>query len=208
MSDTAPNTDTATTEPQAVAPLPYKPEDIVRRAVARLLPCKLTDEEMLRIARTRVGDEATRDQLVADAKQDAEERKEQIKKYDEKILVQRRELHTGYQERTILTTQVFEPDGKGGGFIVMYRNDTNTPTGEKWPASPAELQRHLPDASGTGSILDQASKVQRSAQPETASAPTEGDVPEGLPDDDAGDEGGDVVDADESKSKRAKKGSK
>lgn len=217
MTDTTQTTDTASTDntPPPQLPAPSSHQDIVRRAVARRLPCKLTDEEMLRIARTRVGKEAERDQLVADAKLDADKRKEQIKEYDDEILVMRRELHTGSQDRTIKTNEVFEPDGKGGGFVVVYRLDTNAPTGERWPASPSELQRYLPSADGTGSILDQAAAVQkkakRSAQDADAAAPTEDGVPDGLPaeDDDAADAEADA-DGDDaktnSKGRNGKKG--
>lgn len=167
--------------------------EVVKRAVPRLLPCKLSDEEMLRIARTRTEKEAQRDQLVSDADLDAKKRKAQIKEYDDEILVMRRELHTGSQDRTIKTDEVFEKDDKGNCWIVVYRNDTGLPTGERWPASAAEMQRHLPSGDGTGSLLDQATKVQRSAQAEAdAAVPTAAPADEDIPDDDDADGEGDA----------------
>lgn len=212
MTDTTQTTDTTNDNAaQQPLPAPSSHQDIVRRAVPRRLPCKLSDEEMLRIARTRVGKEAERDQLVADAKLDADKRKEQIKEYDDEILVMRRELHTGLQDRTIKTNEVFEPDGKGGGFVVVYRLDTGAPTGERWPASPSELQRYLPSADGTGSILDQAAAVQkktkRSAQDSSDAAPTDDGVPDGLPTED-GDEADEVDDADAKPSGKGRNGKK
>lgn len=189
-----------TTETTTAPTRPNLTLDVVKRNVKRVLPCKLTDEELLRIARQRTIKENEHDQLVSDADLDAKKRKAQIKEYADEILAMRRELHSGYQERTILTNECFEKDDKGNCWIVVYRLDTGEPTGEKHPASPAEMQRYLPDATGSGSLLDQAAKVQRSAQPETVAAP---DVPDGLPED--GDD--DDQDAAPAKSK-AKRGGK
>lgn len=183
----------ANTEPTIAPPRPNLTIEVVRRNIKRVLPCKLTDEEMLRIARMRTTKENERDQLVNEAKIDADERKAQIKEYADEILSMRRELHTGFQERTVLTNEVFEKDLQGNYWIVVYRLDTNLPTGERWPASPSDLQRYLPidEASNGNGLLNQASKMQRSAQSADAPAP-EADVPEGLPEDDgaAADDGG------------------
>lgn len=182
MTETAQTTDTTPSN----GTRPNLALDIVKRNVKRVLPCKLSDEELLRIARMRTVKESEHDQLVADADLDAKKRKVQIKEYADEILAMRRELHSGYQDRTILTNEVFEKDDNGNCWIVVYRLDTGAPTGERHPASPAEMQRYLPDASGSGSLLDQATKVQRSAQPETA---PDAEVPADLPeaDDDEGD---------------------
>jgi hypothetical protein len=169
---------------------PNQTIEIVKRAVPRVLPCKLTDEDMLRISRTRVAREAERDQLVADAELDAKKRKAQIKEYDDEINVMRRELHSGQQDRTIKTNEVFEKDDLGNCWIVVYRLDSGEPTGERWPPSPAEMQRYLP-ALETGGILEQATKAQRSAQAETPDAEAPTDLPAGdddLPNEDEGDD--------------------
>lgn len=183
--------------------------EVVRRNIKKVLPCRLTDEELLRIARMRTTKENEHDQLINEAKIDADKRKAQIKEYADEILSMRRELHTGYQERTVLTNEVFEKDLQGNYWIVVYRLDTNLPTGERWPASPSDLQRYLPieETSGGNGLLTQAAKVQRSAQPVESDA----EVPEGLPEDDgAGDDGDDDADADddapESKPRSRKKG--
>jgi hypothetical protein len=167
---------------------PNQTIEVVKRAVPRVLPCKLTDEDMLRISRTRVAREAERDQLVADAELDAKKRKAQIKEYDDEINVMRRELHSGQQDRTIKTNEVFEKDDLGNCWIVVYRLDTGEPTGERWPPSPAEMQRYLPALEGGGGLLEQAARVQRSAQTETPDAEAPTDLPdEGEDDDDASD---------------------
>jgi hypothetical protein len=168
--------------------------DVVKRNVKRVLPCKLTDEELLRIARMRTGKEAEHDQLVNDADIDAKKRKAQIKEYADEILAMRRELHSGYQERTILTNEVFEKDARGECWIVVYRLDSGEPTGERHPATPAEMQRYLPDfgAPGGGGLLADATRAQRSAQPETGA--NDNEVPDGLPTDDESE--GDVDDDD------------
>jgi hypothetical protein len=171
--------------------------DIVKRAVPRNLDCRLTDDELLRIARTRTSKEAERDQLAADADHDAKKRKAQIKEYDDEILVMRRELHTGYQQRTIKTNEVFEKDDNGNCWIAVYRLDTGEATGERWPATAAEMQRYLPDLGPEKGLLAQAEKVQRSAQPE---------VPEGLPEaDDTEGEGDDDEDEGDNKPARSRK---
>ena len=176
------STETKPTE----AKRPNQTIEIVKRAVPRLLPCKLTDEDLLRIARMRTAKEAEHDQLVADADIDAKKRKAQIKEYADEILAMRRELHSGYQDRTIKTNEVFEKDDKGNCWIAVYRLDTGEPTGERWPPSAAEMQRYLP-ALETGGILEQATKVQRSAQDATPDA----EVPTDLPDEDEDDDGDD-----------------
>lgn len=200
---------TETTIPKTVRP--NLTLDVVKRNVKRVLPCKLTDEELLRIARMRTVKETEHDQLVSDAELDAKKRKAQIKEYADEILAMRRELHTGYQDRTILTNEVFEKDDKGNYWIVVYRLDNGEPTGERHPATPAELQRYLPVGdTGTGSLLDQAAKVQRSAQPEAA-ADADAAVPDELPEDgdEADDEDqGDDGDDGETKPARGKRGGK
>lgn len=203
MTEIAQTTETTTTP--APVPVLNLTIEVVKRNVPRRLPCKLNDEEFIRISRTRVTKEADRDQLVADADLDAKKRKAQIKEYDDEIAVMRRELHSGYQDRTIKTNEMFEKDPNGNCWIVVYRLDTGGPTGEKWPASAAEMQRHLPDGTG-GSLLDQATKVQRSAQP----VPQDGGVPDGLPTDESDDGGEDEAEAKDepSESKPTRNGKK
>ncbi len=193
-------TEAQTTETTTAPKRPNLTLDIVKRNVKRVLPCKLTDEELLRIARMRTVKESEHDQLVADADLDAKKRKAQIKEYSDEILAMRRELHTGYQDRTILTNETFEKDDKGNCWVVVYRLDTGEPTGERHPASPAEMQRYLPAADGSpGGLLEQAAKVQRSAQ----DAPP-ADVPDGLPSEDGDDD--DAEEADDKPKRGGKKG--
>lgn len=199
MTETAQTTDTISSN----GTRPNLALDIVKRNVKRVLPCKLSDEELLRIARMRTVKESEHDQLVADADLDAKKRKVQIKEYADEILAMRRELHSGYQDRTILTNEVFEKDENGNCWIVVYRLDTGTPTGERHPASPAEMQRYLPDASGSGSLLDQATKAQRSAQPETA---PDAEVPADLPDAEDGDDDEDDEEEDDEQPAGKKRG--
>lgn len=195
MSETTQTTETATTTPPVAETRPNLAYEVVKRAVPRVLPCKLTDEEFVRISRTRVAKESERDQLVADAKLDAEKRKDQIKEYSDEIAKMGRELHTGFQDRTIKTDEVFEKDDKGNCWIVVYRHDTGKPTGERWPASASEMQRYLPSDKPGVTLLEDVAKAQRSAQPETGDATPEPEVPSDLPDEkddgeDDDDEGG------------------
>jgi hypothetical protein len=70
----------------------------------------------------------------------------------------RRELHSGQQDRTIKTNEVFEKDDLGNCWIVVYRLDTaNRPASAGRP-SPAEMQRYLPALEGGGGLLEQAAK--------------------------------------------------
>lgn len=201
MTEIAQSTETTPPAPPA-PPVPNLTIEIVKRNVQRRLPCKLDDAELLRIARTRTVKEADRDQLVADADLDAKKRKAQIKEYDDEIAVMRRELHSGYQDRTIKTNEVFEKDVGGNCWIAVYRLDNGQSTGERWPASAAEMQRHLPLQDGaTGGLLEQAAKAQRSAQ----DAAPNGGVPDGLPTDDAGGDGEDEATEGDDKPKRGGK---
>lgn len=199
--------ETATTTPPAAPEnRPNLTIEIVKRAIPRILPCKLTDDEFVRISKTRVAKESERDQLVADAKLDADKRKSQIGDYNDEIAKMGRELHTGRQDRTIKTDEVFEKDYKGNCWIVVYRQDTGEATGERWPASATEMQRYLPSDKPGVTLLEDAARAQRSAQPETTPDP---DVPTDLPsEDDAG--GGDDADADDgdSKPKNGRRGKK
>src|SRR5262245_15394171 len=181
--------------------------DIVRRAVVRSLPCKLTDDEFMRIAKTRVGKETERDQLVADAKLDADKRKAQIKEYDDEIVQMRREMHTGYQDRAIKTNEVFRKDEAGNCWIYVVRLDNGDDTGERWPASPSEMQRYLPASDGSpGGLLEQAANAQAARSAQDAPPDSNG---EDVPQDDAGEaenDAGDEADGETGKPKRGKKG--
>ncbi len=149
--------------------------DVVRRHVARELYCKLTEEEFVRISRTRVNKEAERDQLVDDMDDEVKKRKTQIKELDDEIGKMGRELRTGEQERTVKCNEVFHRAPDGVGWIVVLRLDNNLEV-ERRPANAHETQRYLP--SMEGGILDEATRRQRSAQDEPSDVPPEGDAPE------------------------------
>lgn len=134
--------------------------DIVRSGIKRELPCKLTEEEMLRIMKVRVAKEAEMDKLVAEAKLDAERRKAQIKDLEDEVRTMRVELHTEHQDRTVTCDEMFERDDKGVGWIVTVRRDIHAEV-ERRPATAHELTRHIPgtepsEGSEAGSILDEA----------------------------------------------------
>lgn len=178
-------------------------DDVVRRNLPRELPCKLTEEDFVRISRTRVQKEAERDELVTDLADETRRRKDQIKALDDEIGRMGRELRTGEQERTVKCNEVFRKHEDGTGWIYVLRLDTFDEV-ERRPATAHETQRYLPSIDGTpptgGSLLDQAARGQRSAQDDaTPDVPDDDDVPA----DGEGDEGDD--DADDTDGKPAKK---
>lgn len=156
-------------------------EDVVRRGISRDLPCKLTEEEFVRISRTRVQREAERDELEADLFHEVKKRKEQIKERDDEIAKMRRELHTGHQDRTIKCNEVFRKHNDGTGWIYVVRLDELREV-ERRPASAAEMQRYLPSIPEGGGLLDQARTAQAAevaAEPERAAGGD--DVPSDEP---------------------------
>jgi hypothetical protein len=193
---------TSTTTPNAKST-----HDVVRRGIPRDLYCKLTDEEQLRIAKTRATREAERDQLLVDLADETSSRKAQIKKLDDEIGKMGRELRTGEQERTIPTNEIFVKHDDGTGWIYVIRQDTDAEV-ERRPATAHETQRYLPSLDGGGGLLGQAAKAQRSAQGKAASE--ESDIPSDGEDGEDGEDGAkeaDGADEDESKPKRnGKKG--
>jgi hypothetical protein len=172
-------------------------DDVIRRNVARELYCKLSEDEFVRISRTRVNKEAERDQLVEDLDVETKKRKQQIKLLEDEIGKMGRELRTGEQERTVKTNEVFRNE-EGTGWVVVVRLDTFDEV-ERRPATAHETQRYLPNMdAGGGGLLDKAARAQRSAGVEAApEAKTEtDDVPADT------DEG----DGEKSKNKRGGKG--
>lgn len=168
-------------------------DDVVRRGIPRELHCKLEDDELLRIARTRTNKEAERNQLMLDMKDEVDRRKAQIKALDDEISKMGRELRTGEQERTVKCNEVFRKHDDNTGWIYVIRLDTFDEV-ERRPATAHETQRYLPslDAAGGGNgLLAQATAVQRSAQDAPPAVESDGeDVPtdEGEADDE-GDDG-------------------
>lgn len=135
-------------------------EDVIRRAIKRELPCKLTDEEMLRIARERVAREAEVAKLKAEAKLDAERRKAQIGDIEDEIAKKGVELHTEHQDRTIPCDEIFRRDIEGGGWVHTIRRDTGAEV-ERRPATAHEMQRHLPGTeTGNVGLLEEARSKQ------------------------------------------------
>lgn len=169
-------------------------EDVVRRGINRDLPCKLTDEEFMRISKTRVTREAERDELEMDLALETKKRKDQIKERDDEIGKMRRELHTGFQDRTIKCNDVFRRHPDGTGWIYTVRLDTMTEV-ERRPASAAEMQRYLPSMGEGSGILNEARSAQAAeATQEPARAAGGDDVPSGD-EDSAGAGAGDDDDA-------------
>lgn len=136
--------------------------DVIRRNIPRELPCKLTEEEFTRIARQRATKEAERDELSDDLAREKKKRQDQIDGIDDEIGKMGRELHTGYQDRTVKCFEVFRKGVDGVGYVHTIRGDTLDEV-ERRPATAHETQRHLPSTDGVG-ILDVARERQRSAQ--------------------------------------------
>jgi hypothetical protein len=185
----------------------YSDDTIVRRNIKRELYCKLTDEEQLRIAKTRSVKEAELEELEGDLDREKKKRKEQIDELGDEVKKMGRELRTGEQERTVACDEVFRMID-GTGFIVVVRKDTYAEV-ERRPANAHESQRYLPGVDGPGAtgLLDQANAA-RSAQPANDDA---SDVPgdetddgEGNDSDDA-EEGGEIEATEKPAAKRTKK---
>lgn len=185
-------------------------DDVIRRNIPRELPCKLNDEEFTRISRSRVAKEAERDELVDDLQREKKKRQDQIDDVEDLIAKMGRELHTGYQERTIKCIEVFRKGADGVGYVHTLRTDTWAEV-ERRPATAFETQRHLKvvdeaPSNGAGGILDEARARQRSAQSDGD------DVPADAPGNDVPDDAGEAPTAAEegngeakSKNKRGKK---
>ena len=193
-------TTSAPTSPNNTSPPPT--DDVVRRGIPRELLCDLTEQDFVRISRTRALKEAERDQLLADMKDEVDRRKAQIKELEDEINVMGRELRTEKQERTVKCNEIFRKHEDGTGWIYVIRTDSYAEV-ERRPATAHETQRYLPSMDGGGGLLAQATAKQRSAQdaPPAAAPESDGeDVPE---DDDA-----DGEDADDSEDKPKKRGGK
>lgn len=185
----------------------YSDDTIVRRNIKRELYCKLTDEEQLRIAKTRSVKEAELEELEGDLEREKKKRKEQIDELGDEVKKMGRELRTGEQERTVACDEVFRVID-GTGFIVVVRKDTYLEV-ERRPANAHESQRYLPGVDGPGAtgLLDQAN----AAKPENKPADDEGDDVPGDSDDgnDAdADDDDDTQAAEKPAAKRTKKSKK
>ena len=148
----------------ATAKAPDTEGDVIRRGIKRTLPCKLTDDEFMQIAKTRVDKEALLLQLESDLAKEKKKRQDQIAELSDEIAKMGRELHTGEQDRTVECVDVFVRAEDGTGWVHTIRK-----TGEdveRRPASPAETQRHLPGVEGVSvggaaaPLLDQAIAAQ------------------------------------------------
>jgi cell division septum initiation protein DivIVA len=137
-------------------------EDVLRRAVKRTLPCKLTEREFVEISRARVAKEAELAQLQEDLAKETKRRKDQIGDLEDEIKLMGRELHTGEQDRTVSTNDVFRRHDDGSGWVYTIRLDTYAEVGAPRPASPAEMQRHLPtdELATPRNVLDKARHAQ------------------------------------------------
>ena len=186
--------------------------DIIERGVKRELPCKLTDEEELRIARQMVALKAELAERESAWDLKAKKHKQEVSDTERVIAKMERELHTGQQDRVVICNRVFERNASGGGDEVLIRLDPahqlpgDTREVQRIPASASVMQRFLPfigDASGGGSILDDARAQQRAA--EQRSAATQDDVPgDDVPTDDASVIEADAPEAEEVEAKPAK----
>jgi len=134
-------------------------ENVINRGIKRTLPCKLTDEEFMLIAKQRVDKESLRDQVVSDFDRIKAKHKAQLEEMDAEIGKARQELHTGEQDRQVLCTSAFHRAKDGSGWVHVYRTDTGAVV-EQRPATVAEAQRYLPGVEGElpkgGPILDRA----------------------------------------------------
>lgn len=179
----------------------YTDDTTVRRNIKRELYCKLTDEEQLRIAKTRATKEAELEELEGDLEREKKKRKEQIDELSDEVKKMGRELRTGEQERTVACDEVFRVID-GTGFIVVVRKDSFLEV-ERRPANAHESQRYLPGVDGPGSTTIDQAAAQRSAQPVDDANDVPGDD---AADDDADD--GQVAEKDAAPRSAKKRGKK
>jgi hypothetical protein len=162
--------------------------DVIRRGIKRQLPCTLTEQEFVQIAKMRVDKEALLDQLEGDFARIKKKHNDQVEELEGEIGKMRKELHTGEQDRTVLCVEVFRRAEDGTGWVHTLRMDALTATYgaeiasgaapldaraaaaeraevERRPATPAEAQRYLPGVEGMPvddrtPLLDQAAAAQ------------------------------------------------
>jgi len=132
--------------------------NVIQRGVKRLLPCKLTDTELLQIALQRTDKEALRDDMVADFDRHKAKHKAALEEIEDEIKKAYRELHTREQDRSIPCTALFRRADDGSGWVDTIRTDSNEVV-ETRPCTPSEAQRYLPGVEGAapadGPILDE-----------------------------------------------------
>jgi NifB/MoaA-like Fe-S oxidoreductase len=154
-------------------------EDIVKRGIKRELPCKLTDQEELEIARRKASAEAELEEVQADFDDAKNEWKSRLEEVEKRIALMGAELRTGEQKRVIDCYERFV-----AGTIETVRTD-NGMVIDRRAASLADTQRALPTVGRDEAREEQeqaadAAKTQRDANVEEDD---EGDVvaPAGEP---------------------------
>lgn len=158
--------------------------DIIEGGVKRELPCKLTDEEELRIARQMVALKAGLNESEAKWEIEAKKHKQAVAEVERAISKMERELHTGQQDRVVICNRVFQRNSSGGGDEVLVRLDpahqlpSDTREVQRIPASASVMQRFLPFVQGGNGLLDDARAQQQAAEQRSAA---EQDVPSDVP---------------------------
>jgi hypothetical protein len=149
----------------------------------------------------RVAREAELAQLEADLDLDEKKRKDRSRSSTTRSKRWAASSTLGFQDRTIKTNEAFEKDAQGNCWMVVYPLDTGEPTGERWPPSPAEMQRYLPALEGRrwASRAGCQGAAQRTARDRPAEVPTD------LPDEDDADDQDDET-GDAKKSRKGRKG--
>lgn len=120
-------------------------EDVVKRGIKRELPCKLTDQQELDIARRKAQAEAELEELQDDFNDVKEEWKTRLDEVEKRIAVMGAELRSGEQKRVIDCYERFV-----NGTIETVRSD-NGMVIDRRAASLADTQRALP-----GTVKDEA----------------------------------------------------
>lgn len=205
--------ETTTTNQTTMNQAPANYPDIIERGVKRELPCKLTDEEELRIARQMVALKAELNEREAAWDLKAKKHKQDVSDTERQIAKMERELHTGQQDRVVICNRIFERNAAGGGDEVLVRLDPahqlpgDTREVQRIPASASVMQKFLPfidQATGNGSVLDDA-RAQQAAAAQRSAGPAD-DVPADMPGDGEESEAEADDDADEKPKRNGKKG--
>lgn len=131
------NTENTTNENETTTP-PAVVEDIIKRDIMRELPCKLTDDSLLKVAIKKAEAEAELEEMRDDFKDVKDDWGTRISDAEKRIAEMGAQLRTKEERRVIKCYERFV-----SGTIEVVRDDTKQVI-DRRAASLAEAQRSLP----------------------------------------------------------------
>ena len=158
----------------------YDEKDIIRKNHMQLLPCPLSNDELLDKSREMVKLKRRLEKLTAEEKSRQATENARLKEIKDQILARENIIESGCEERTVPCDEVFQKPN----LVVGVRKDTNKVVYRR-TASLTETQTHIPGAT-SGGLMDQAQTrmaLDDNDQPDTDVATDEVDL-----DDDGDDE--------------------